>query len=192
MGLVDVAITNNQFTELTLPPALGESQKLDPLATVTKTIQPSRLQKLSKDYPSDYIAALESLLAIDRTELDVQVTQEDTGVAANTATTYANTLDRNPVVPGSVLIEIPQDGGGFIEVVDNAGLLQEDGTDVGTINYVTGAISITKASLTATPAATTDTLLATYKAKPIKVAIAGNAAVNTNLGELLAEAADRT
>jgi hypothetical protein len=192
MGLVNVQITNNGLEDITLPPSWGEGQVIAPLATKTITMEPSRLQQLSREQEPDAVKALESLLAIDRSDLDVQVTLEDTGVAANTATTYANTLDRNPVVPGSVTVFIPADGGGFIEVVDNAGVLEEDGAPVGAITYSTGAISITKGDLTGTPASTTDPLLATYKSKLVKVAVAANAAVNSNLGQSIAEAADRT
>lgn len=192
MGLVDVSITNNSFKDLTLPPSWGEGQIVAPLATKTNTINPERLQQISRENPTDAFKALEALIAPDRTELDVQVTQEDTGIAANTATTYAVQADRFPVVPGSLNLQVPADGGGFIELTDAAGVVSEDGTPVGTINYVTGAISITKGDLTGTPATSTDPLLATYQSKLVRVAIAGNAATNVNLEQQFLEAADRT
>lgn len=193
MGLVDITITNNQVAELELPASFGVSQKIAAGASRVFTIEPSRLQRLSNENDPLLAIDIEAMIAANRTDLDVEVEDEDTGVEAQTATTYAVTAAKQPVVPGSVTLQVPQDGGGFISLTDVGGKIFDDATEVGTIVYETGVISVTKASIASgTPASTADHLLLSYKTKVIKVEVAANAAVNPDFTSTLAVAADKT
>jgi len=146
--LIEVTLTNNSPDSIVLEPVLG-GWTIAPAASKTLVLNKYRLKHVALDSKSDEEVALAALL-----ESPITVIGADSGSEAAGAAVYSGTAQAG-LKAGTFRVQIPEDGGGYITMVDDGlGVLEQDGgAGTGTINYITGAWTVANDITVATIAA---------------------------------------
>lgn len=138
MTTLNIVFTNNDpDNDQVLPEALG-SYTVPAGSTLTRNYNTRNFRSIADNVTAEALAELERLL-----ERPVTLLEADTDVDAAGAAVYNITLPAK-LKAGTVVILIPDDADGYIELTDDgAGALAESGgTGTGTVNYNTGAVVV--------------------------------------------------
>ena len=183
MALVQLTIQNFGTDAINLPPVMG-GYEIAASATKAITTNPDRLNVKS--------------LADQLKTLTRQVFQRDEDTDVDAAGNIDYTLQAKVlrVIEGSLVVTVPLAAGGSIDYLDDGlGALAEDGggTGVGTVNYDTGAITITAGTTAPTNAiAASGDIIMSYNSQGVTVTPATSAVLPGDLAFLIGDAADRT
>lgn len=176
MAYLQIVFTNNDNQDKVILPADLGGGEIDPGANLTKIYNQENLPSIARDVRPSAYGELERLV-----ERDVLRTEVDTGIEAAGAQVY-NVALPSGLSAGSVIIQIPEDGGGFILMKDDdAGALAEDGGNgTGTINYATGAVVVND-DIDGGTIASSGAILADYRFRQLSAAITASAIVTNGL-----------